>query len=90
MLFGVKEEHHHRQIEVEVEQVDVGVVDGRLPHTDELVGQILDPFQTNNLLVKFIALPSRDAAKHQHQRAVRFAGQRPGLVIVEQPAMIDR
>ena len=70
--------------------MNVRIIDGRLANTDKLLRQILDAFQTNNLLVKFVAGPSRDAAEDHHHGAVRPLGERFCLVVVEHPAMLVR
>jgi hypothetical protein len=87
LFVGVHEEHHHGQIEIEVEQIDISVIDRWGSHANERVSQISNAFQTNNLLVKFIAVPSRDAAEDDHQRPIRLAGRHPCLIVVEGPAI---
>lgn len=52
-----------------------------------MVGDVLDPLQTNNLLVEFKTVASRDTAYNDHQRATDLFRSLLGLVVVQDPAM---
>jgi hypothetical protein len=87
VFIRIQKEDHHRQIEIELKQVQVDAVQPRQSDAHKLVGDALESFQTNNLLVKFNAIPSRDAAEDDHQRTIRLSRLPFGLVIVEDPAV---
>ena len=54
------------QIVIEFKQIQIGAGDADQTNADELVREIVDFFQTDNLQVKLLAVPSRIAAKNHH------------------------
>jgi hypothetical protein len=87
VFIRIQKEDHHRQIEIELKQIQVDAVQPRQSDAHKLVGDALEPFQTNNLLVEFNAVPSRDAAEDDHQRTIRLSRLPFGLAVVEDPAV---
>ncbi len=69
---GVQEKRGPRQIVVEVEDIEVGAGDAHQTNPHESVGHLGDFFQTNNLLVPLIAIPSGITAKHEKNRLARL------------------
>jgi hypothetical protein len=61
-----QEEDHERQVVIEVEEVQVEVINARQPDADELLGDALEAFQTDNLPVEFAAGQSRLTAQDNH------------------------
>jgi hypothetical protein len=89
MLIGIQEEHHHGHVVIEFKQIQIDAGNFGPPDADELICEVLYLFKTNNLLVKFKTITSRDAAKDNHQRPVRRAGLANGLCVIERPAIFD-
>jgi hypothetical protein len=86
VLVGVEEEHHERQVVVELKQAQVRVVDARQPNPDELIAEVFNAVKTNNLLVEIPAVTSGDAAEGDHQGLAGLPGQLAGLAVAGQPA----
>ncbi len=69
---GVQEKCRPGHVVIELEQAQVSAGDANQAHADELVGEVLDLFQTDNLPVKLVAIPSRIAAEDHHHRLARL------------------
>src|SRR5262245_36072950 len=77
----VQEKEHQRQVEVELEQVEVDLVEAGQPNANEFVGEVFDAFETDNLPVKLPASDSRVAPQNHHERFAVFS--RLGLAFLE-------
>jgi hypothetical protein len=88
LLLGIEEEDNKRQVVVEFEQVQIEVVDARETNADELVGYVIQVFQTDNLPVKFSAGRSRQAADNHHERLAAIFRLGETLVETKEPAVL--
>jgi hypothetical protein len=86
----VQEKDHHRQVIIELEQIEIDIVQARQPDANEFVSEVLDAFETDNLPVKLPAGNSGIAAQDHHERFAVFL--RPGLALLqaENPAVPER
>ena len=75
---------------IEVENVQVDARDLHEAHPDESVGEVSDFFQTNNLLVPLMTVPSGIATKHEEERFARLPCRRLGAIEVRVPAELPR
>ena len=88
LFVGRQEEDHEGQIVIELEEIQVGLIDAAQTHADELVGFGLYVLETDNLPVEFAAIPSRNAAKHDHDRHARLSRELASLLVIGQPAKL--
>ncbi len=80
------QEHRHRQVEIEREQVEIDLVDIDDAHADVVFGGIFEfLWGTDNLPVKKSAVYSGFAAKHDEHRLSFSCGQLPGFIQISQP-----
>ena len=71
LFLGIQEKNHHRQVIVEVKQIEIQLIDPSQPHANELFRNVFQTLETDNLPVKLTAIRSRLAPKYNHER---FAG----------------
>ena len=89
LFIGIQKEHHHGQVKVERKQFKIDAINVGQADAYELVGDVLNSFQTNNLLVKLEAVPSRDAAKDDHHRPIRFSSMLPAFLVAGHPSKLQ-
>ncbi len=76
LFLSVHEKDHERQVVVELEQIEIGVVNAREAHANKLIGDVFNLLKTDNLPVKYSAVKSRHATHDDHERLVGLGGQR--------------
>jgi hypothetical protein len=72
---GAKKEDHECQVEIEIKYPEIRLLNPCQANANELVSNVFDFFQTDNLPVKFFAVPSGNASKNNHDRFVCSASQ---------------
>jgi hypothetical protein len=87
LLLRVQEKDHKRQIIVELEEVQIRIIDPRQANPDEVIGDVLDPLQTDDLPVKFMASRSRHTTNDDQERFSARARKGFSLLEVEYPAI---
>lgn len=78
MAVRVDEERGPRQVQVELEVIEIDAGNARQADADELLGDVLNLVQTNNLLVEAEAVPSGLATEDDEQRLAAAPRFRPG------------
>jgi hypothetical protein len=87
---GAQKKDHQRQVQIKLEQVEVDAVEARQPDANELVGEILDAFETDNLPVKLAAGDSRVAPQDHHEGLASLVRLGLAFLEIENPAVPQR
>jgi hypothetical protein len=87
---GTQEKDHQCQVVIKLEQVEVDAVEARQPDANELIGEVLDAFETDNLPVKLATGDSRVAPQDDHERLAALAPLGLTLVETKNPAVPQR